>query len=61
MFSIRQSSVNETEKDLAETDEPYLKGSAEAELTVGSPAKTGKGLGGNPFCVSEKDEDPKEE
>lgn len=61
MFSIKQSSVNETEKDLAETDEPYPKGSAEAELTVGSPAKTGKGLGGNPFCVSEKDEDPKEE
>lgn len=46
---------------MAETDEPYPKGSAEAELTVGSPAKTGKALSGNLLCVSEKDEDPKEE
>lgn len=46
---------------MAETDVPYPKGSAEAELTVGNLAKTGRGRGGPPPCVSEKDGDPKEE
>ena len=46
MFSVKQSAV-----DLAETDVPYP--------TVGN--QTGKGRGGTPPGVSEKDGDPKEE